>query len=267
MADFKLNYTGAQINTLLEKVNGISSFTGTQINTILGNANSWLTSTGLKNNITVGPNIKLPSGETTLGLFTSDGSAINLKSGRLGLGDSYTALDLTNYRFHCNGNALLVGETTHYDRIYYPHNTALPCLENLAYYNSDADTVTGTIKITLPTTSGKVVMQMMEVWVYNYNAQSGSQLIISGYTYSDNKWYNYNCKIQGSYSNGCRLAYDGTHHCVLLGTTSTHWAYPKVWFKTWMGGYGHKMDWVNGGAPTISVITSESGYTITGTAS
>lgn len=38
MADFKLNYTGAQINTLLEKVNGISSFTGTQINTILENS-------------------------------------------------------------------------------------------------------------------------------------------------------------------------------------------------------------------------------------
>ena len=38
MADFKLNYTGAQINTLLGKVNDISSFTGTQINTILENS-------------------------------------------------------------------------------------------------------------------------------------------------------------------------------------------------------------------------------------
>lgn len=267
MADFKLNYTGAQINTLLEKVNGISSFTGTQINTILGNANSWLTSTGLKNDIAVGPNIRLPSGETTLGLYTSGGSAINLKSGRLGLGDSYSALDLTNYRFHCNGNALLVGETTHHDRIYYPHSQVLPCLENLAYYNSDASTVTGTIKITLPTTSGKCVMQMMEIWLYNYGGSAANQIIIGGYTYIDNLWYNCNCKVQGNLTQSVRLAYDGTHPCVLIGATNTVWAYPKVWFKTWMGGFSDKMNWVNGGAPTISVITSESGYTITGTAS
>ena len=50
MADFKLNYTGAQINTLLEKVNGISSFTGTQINTLLEKVNGISSFTGTQIN-------------------------------------------------------------------------------------------------------------------------------------------------------------------------------------------------------------------------
>lgn len=257
MADFKLNYTGAQINTLLGKVNDISSL----INS------TELTASKLMNEASIGPILKLPNNENTLSLYTFSGAAPNVLMGKLGLSNGYANINLTDYTLHCMGNALFTNQVEFSNRIYYPHNNTLPCLENLAYYDNDASAVTGAIKITLPTTNAQCVMQIMEIWLYNYGGNSGNQIIISGYTYTDNRWYNYNSKVQGSLTAGIRLGYDGTHHCVLIGTTSTVWAYPKVWFKTWMGGHSNKMNWVNGTPPTISIITSESGYTITGTAS
>ena len=92
MADFKLNYTG------------------TQINTILGNANTWLTNSGLVNNVVIGPYVKLPSAQTTLSLYTNNGAAANIYSGKLGLSDVYANLNLTNYRFHCMGDAMFTGQ-------------------------------------------------------------------------------------------------------------------------------------------------------------
>ena len=142
------------------------------------------------------------------------------------------------------------------------------CMDGLlASYYSDSASVTGTIKITLPLLNGHCVMQILEVWIYNYDAQGGSQLVISGYSYTNKDWYNYHCRAVGAYSNGCRMAHDGTNYCILLGTTSTVWKYPKVWLTRWIGGYADCAQMYSNGLPTISLITSESGYTITGSAS
>ena len=72
MADFKLNYTGAQINTLLEKVSGISSFTGTQINTLLTKVNDITqTATQINNAVSTLNNITSASFACTTSMNTT----------------------------------------------------------------------------------------------------------------------------------------------------------------------------------------------------
>ena len=166
-----------------------------------------------------------------------------------------------------NDNGVIGTDVRHDNRTIIVRPNDFPIVENVASYYSDTSSLTGTMKITLPLVNGDCVMQMLEIYLYDYSAQAGNLLLISGYTYTDQKWYNYSCRATGHYSLGCRMAFDGTHYCILLGTTSTVWHYPKIWIAKWIGGYSQRMKIVTEGLPTISLITSESGYTITGTAS
>lgn len=65
--------------------------------------------------------------------------------------------------------------------------------------------------------------------------------------------------ILGPYSNGVRLAHDGTYNCILLGNTTTSWPYPKVVLNKFMAGYSGYTNVYNNGYE-ISLITSETGY-------
>ena len=132
-------------------------------------------------------------------------------------------------------------------------------LTNLAFYENNASSYTGTIKITLPHTTSNMVMQMFKIIVYDYNGNSGATVQVSGYTYNDKKWYNYAASVLGTFTKGIRLAYDGTNYCILLGTTSTAWNYSKVILADIYSGYGT----IPTSGYAISLITSESGYTIT----
>ena len=166
-----------------------------------------------------------------------------------------------------NNNGIIGTDVRHDGRSIIIRPNDFPIVENVASYYSDQGSVTGTFKITLPLNNGDCVMQILELYLYDYNSQAGNLLIISGYTYINKDWYNYSCRATGHYSKGCRMAFDGTNYCVLLGTTSTTWNYPKLWLSKWIGGYSNRMSIVNKGLPTISLITSESGYIITGSAS
>lgn len=135
----------------------------------------------------------------------------------------------------------------------------------LAYYDTTTATVTGTICITLPNgwTSS---MNTYEILVYEYNKTANASVItIGGYNYngggtaSSAKWANIGYHTKGSYSKGVRLGYNGSKCVILLGTTATTWGYPKVYLKAVYTGFGSQTIW--GGTYSISVLTSETGYT------
>ena len=135
----------------------------------------------------------------------------------------------------------------------------------LGYFDYSGNPATGTICITLPNgwTSS---MNIYEIWIYEYNTTANASVItIGAYNYngggtaSSAKWVNIGYHTKGAYSKGVRLAYNGSKCVILLGTTATKWYCPKVYLKTIYTGHGNQTIW--GGTSTISLITSETGYT------
>lgn len=133
------------------------------------------------------------------------------------------------------------------------------------YFDNSGNPATGTICITLPNgwTSS---MNIYEIWIYEYNTTANASVItIGAYNYngggtaSSAKWVNIGYHTKGAYSKGVRLAYNGSKCVILLGTTATTWYYPKVYLKTIYTGHRNQTIW--GGTSTISLITSETGYT------
>ena len=133
------------------------------------------------------------------------------------------------------------------------------------YFDDSGNPATGTICITLPNgwTSS---MNIYEIWIYEYNTTANASVItIGAYNYngggtaSSAKWINIGYHTKGAYSKGVRLAYNGSKCVILLGTTATKWYYPKVYLKTIYTGHNNQTIW--GGTSTISLITSETGYT------
>jgi len=133
------------------------------------------------------------------------------------------------------------------------------------YFDDSGNPATGTICITLPNgwTSS---MNIYEIWIYEYNTTANASVItIGAYNYngdgtaSSAKWVNIGYHTKGAYSKGVRLAYNGSKCVILLGTTATTWYYPKVYLKTIYTGHRNQTIW--GGTSTISLITSETGYT------
>lgn len=124
------------------------------------------------------------------------------------------------------------------------------------------NSATGTIKITLPNTTSNMVMMVIRIILYTYNSDSGKELIISGYTYNNSTWYNYQATVLGGkMAQTIRLAYDGTHYCILLGATNTVWPFTSVQLADVYSSYGAQPT----SGYSISLITSESGYTVTAT--
>lgn len=133
------------------------------------------------------------------------------------------------------------------------------------YFDNSGNPATGTICITLPNgwTSS---MNIYEIWIYEYNTTANASVItIGAYNYngggtaSSAKWVNIGYHTKGAYSKGVRLAYNGSKCVILLGTTATTWYHPKVYLKTIYTGHSNQTIW--GGTSTISLITSETGYT------
>lgn len=133
------------------------------------------------------------------------------------------------------------------------------------YFDDSGNPATGTICITLPNgwTSS---MNIYEIWIYEYNTTANASVItIGAYNYngggtaSSAKWVNIGYHTKGAYSKGVRLAYNGSKCVILLGTTTTTWNHPKVYLKTIYTGHSNQTIW--GGTSTISLITSETGYT------
>lgn len=163
----------------------------------------------------------------------------------------------TNNKFKVVGNSKLNGTIS-------ADFSGITKYENVASYNY-GNNITGTIKITLPTGYTSTMISI-EVDGYSYNGIGGWKMILGGYYYvsSPNGWANTSVKAIGSIPTGLvRFGYDGSKCCILLGSTSTTWSYPKIIVSSVIAGHTN-FTGLEGGW-SISLITSETGITIQST--
>lgn len=138
----------------------------------------------------------------------------------------------------------------------YYENGKLLIKKIVAQYTSDSSEVTGIIKISLPS-GWSAAMMGIEIDVYDYSRNAYSKVLVGGYNYATQAWYNTSVSILGNHGYNVRLGYDGSKCCILLGSTTYVWHYPKVVVRNVMSAFSGYMS-LNGTWNT-SVITTESG--------
>lgn len=138
----------------------------------------------------------------------------------------------------------------------YYENGKLLIKKIVAQYTSDSSEVTGIIKISLPS-GWSAAMMGIEIDVYDYSRNAYSKVLVGGYNYTTQAWYNTSVSILGNHGYNVRLGYDGSKCCILLGSTTYVWHYPKVVVRNVMSAFSGYMS-LNGTWNT-SVITTESG--------
>lgn len=138
----------------------------------------------------------------------------------------------------------------------YYENEKLLIKKIVAQYTSDSSEVTGIIKISLPS-GWSATMMGIEIDVYDYSRNAYSKVLVGGYNYTTQAWYNTSVSILGNHGYNVRLGYDGSKCCILLGSTTYNWHYPKVVVRNVMSAFSGYMS-LNGTWNT-SVITTESG--------
>jgi hypothetical protein len=128
------------------------------------------------------------------------------------------------------------------------------------YYNGENSTVQGTIKITLPVAWTSAMLNI-KIRGFNYTGSTGVwELTLGGYNFSGAMWTNVTAEIRGKAPfSDVRFAYDGAKCCILLGVTSTAWAYPSIDISEVVASHSGAAGLGSGWA--ISLITSETGIT------
>ena len=135
----------------------------------------------------------------------------------------------------------------------------LKTLHDVLLYTNDAGSVTGTLKITLPV-SWTNTMMTIELYIWNWADNTSSKYIISGYNYIDDPtWTKTTCIVEG-YNINVRLAHDGSKCCILIGSTTQTWRYPKVVISKVICGYNGWNSITKNGW-TAEFITDETGIT------
>ena len=77
----------------------------------------------------------------------------------------------------------------------------------------------------------------IELYIWNCANNTSSKYIISGYNYIDDPtWTKTTCIVEG-YNINVRLAHDGSKCCILIGSTTQTWRYPKVVISKVICGY------------------------------
>lgn len=138
----------------------------------------------------------------------------------------------------------------------YYENGKLLIKKIVAQYTSDSSEVTGIIKISLPS-GWSATMMGIEIDVYDYSRNAYSKVLVGGYNYTTQAWYNTSVSILGNHGYNVRLGYDGSKCCILLGSTTYVWHYPKVVVRNVLSAFSGytALD----GTWNTSVITTESG--------
>jgi len=135
-------------------------------------------------------------------------------------------------------------------------------IRDAARYNNNK-VVTGAIKITIPTGLTSEAMLKMRIEGYVYTTAEGWTLNIESHLNNQGTaWNRVKALLTPNAAiNGLRFGHDGTNLCILLGTTTTVWNYPKINIAELMVGYvavasfPSKLD--------ISLITDETGISFT----
>jgi len=120
-------------------------------------------------------------------------------------------------------------------------------------------TQTGAIKIAIPQRRSATMIRFF-VDIYTYDGASATTYLISGYSYTDGKWYNYGAKAMSNAANSMirsvRFGEDSTKSCVWIGETNSKWAYLKVRIRDVMVGHSgfDATNFLTGWA--VSIVTS-----------
>lgn len=135
-----------------------------------------------------------------------------------------------------------------------------------AMYSNSGSTVSGAIKIALPKLSPATMLRM-RVEIFDYGKDESVSMWISGYTYSSNGshlWTNESVQIITSKLEKdfkVRFGNDGSHSCILIGTESQTWAYPKVVVSEVIVGHQNaNVTWAEGWS--IGTVTSLTGISV-----
>jgi len=133
-------------------------------------------------------------------------------------------------------------------------------IKDVACLSSDA--AYGTVKIALPGTLNGDTMIRGEIVGYDHVSQSAWRADFAGLAGAGNWSFCSGVLYPGCPFTTIRSGHDGQHLCILLGTTSTLWSYPSIYIPTvqisYIGMATVPSQW------DISIITSESGITFSG---
>ena len=133
----------------------------------------------------------------------------------------------------------------------------LKTLHDVLLYTNDASSVTGTLKITLPV-SWTNTMMTVEFYIYNYADNTSCKYTVSGYN-TTSGWTKVTCLVEG-YSIAVRLAHDGEKCCILVGSTTQKWQYPKLVVSKVISSYSG-YDKLTKDGWTATIIDDETGIT------
>lgn len=131
---------------------------------------------------------------------------------------------------------------------------------NGSMFDGTGSTMTGTIKIVLPITWSNT-MAVYKIMLYEYDNKGSSEITVSFYNYTTSPgYYNYSYQVNGEFSGDVRVAYDDNagRCCILLGSLTYEWHYPKVFLYQIFGGQNTTNHYVINSF-SISIITAETG--------
>ena len=148
---------------------------------------------------------------------------------------------------------------TKLDRITSP-TAVMKIARNLANYESRLNSITGALKLTLPSDS----MLHIIIRGYDNTPNCGAwELIIGGHCYITPLWGGTKtavCTTKNLPNGQIRFGHDGTRHCIVIGEISTTWSYPAISVTEVVGAYLSLDGW------NFSFITSFSGIEWSGNA-
>ncbi|WP_326514775.1 gp53-like domain-containing protein [Clostridium intestinale] len=158
------------------------------------------------------------------------------------------------------------------DALYLPKNTPMPLVaggnsagvhyRDVATYNNNNTSVTGILKIKLPKSWSNTMLDLVIKGHTHGGIGSGAwELRLGGYNYASGPiWQQLSAVLNREAPfTQVRFAHDGTNCCILLGTLTTTWNYPKLIISEVLAAFSNQTGWDTGW--DISVIASETGLT------
>lgn len=199
------------------------------------------------------PNFYFGSGVHVNGKFQIYGTSTYLDSGRVQAPIFYDSND-SNY--YVDPDSTSVISTLKTARGIKDTSNVRILMPEGGSYVTTASTITGAIRILLPT-QGSAMMMTCTVKVYEYSTNKSFTITFGGHRDSAN-WYNEFCYMDGGENRNnltVRFGLDSGKDCVYIGETDTVWSYPQVFVTDVELGYtGYNTTWESGWS--VGFVTS-----------